>query len=157
MEVFIMENKKSIEKEFEVSPRNRKRKEEPKFPEFQEYYKRRLKEGNPITAEEVSDMFKDAFKDIFEGIFKAELDDTLGYSKYDYTNSTGENYRNGSYKKTLKSDIAGEFDVNIPRDRNGEYEPKIVKKYQTDISSIDDKILSMYACMDEYRSHKQSY
>ena len=82
---------------------------------------------NPITANEVSDMFKDAFKDIFEGIFKAELDDTLGYSKYDYSNSTGENYRNGTYKKTLKSDIAGEFDVSIPRDRNNEYEPKIVK------------------------------
>ena len=140
-----MENKKSIEEEQKISPRNRKRKEEPKFPEFQEYYKKRLREGNPITAEEVSDMFKDAFKDIFEGMFKAELDEQLGYSKYDYQNSTGENYRNGSYKKTLKSDIAGEFDVDIPRDRNGEYEPKIVKKYQTDISNIDDKILSMYA------------
>lgn len=78
-------------------------------------------------------------------MFNAELDNTLGYSKYDYTNSTGKNYRNGTYTKTLKSDIADEFDVNIPRDRNGEYEPKIVKKYQTDISSIDDKILSMYA------------
>lgn len=143
-----MENKKSLEtfeEEQKVSPRNRKRKEETKFPEFQEYYKKRLREGNPVTAEEVSDMFKDAFKDIFEGIFKAELDDTLGYSKYDYNNSTGENYRNGSYKKTLKSDIAGEFDVDIPRDRKWIYEPKIVKKYQTDISSIDDKILSMYA------------
>ena len=140
-----MENKKLNEEGQSISPRNRKIKEEPKFPEFQEYYKRRLREGNPITAEEVNNMFKDAFKEIFESMFKAELDDTLGYSKYDYQNSNGENYRNGSYKKTLKSDIAGEFDVNIPRDRNGEYEPKIVKKYQTDISSIDDKILSMYA------------
>ena len=142
-----MKNKESFEviKEEQISPRNRKRKTKPRFPEFQEYCKQRIKEGNPITADEVSNMFKDAFKDVFECIFEAELEDELGYSKYDYTNSTGENYRNGSYKKTLKSNIAGEFDVGIPRDRNGEYEPKIVKKYQTDISNIDDKILSMYA------------
>ena len=53
-------------------------------------------------------------------------------------------------KFSLKSDIAGEFDVEIPRDRNGEYEPKLVKKYQNDVSSIDDKILSMYAKGNEH-------
>ena len=87
-----------------------------------------------MQAYEAEDLFKEAFKDVFETMFQSELEDELGYSKYDYQNSTGENYRNGSYTKTLKSNIAGEFEVEIPRDRNGEYEPKIVKKYQTDIS-----------------------
>ena len=138
-----MENKELTS---EKSIRQRKRKtEEERIPGLKDYCLKRLKEGNPITAEEINNMFKDAFKDVFKGIFEAELEEELGYSKYDYSNSTGENYRNGSYPKTLKSDIAGEFEVEIPRDRNGEYEPKIVKKYQRDISSIDDKILSMYA------------
>ena len=109
-----MENKKQINEELNeelqneeyIPPRNRKRKTEPKYPEFAELCKRRLREGNPITAVEINDMFKEAFKDIFEQMFKSELDEELGYSKYDYQNSTGENYRNGSYKKKLKSDFA---------------------------------------------------
>ena len=134
------------DEEANIPPRNRKRKDKPsKYPIFQEYFKQRLREGNPVQAYEVEDLFKEAFKGFFENIFQSELEDELGYSKYDYKNSTGENYRNGSYTKTLKSNIAGEFDVEVPRDRNGEYEPKIVKKYQNDISNIDDKILSMYA------------
>ena len=100
---------------------------------------------------------KKHLRDSLKICFNQSLKMKIGYSKYDYQNSTGQNYRNGSYTKTLKSNIAGEFDVEVPRDRNGEYEPKTVKKYQTDISSIDDKIPSMHAKGDEYRSHKQSY
>ena len=134
------------DEEANIPPRNRKRKDKPsKYPIFQEYFKQRLREGNPVQAYEVEDLFKEAFKGFFENMFQSELEDELGYSKYDYKKSTEENYRNGSYTKTLKSNIAGEFDVEVPRDRNGEYEPKIVKKYQTDISNIEDKILSMYA------------
>ena len=111
----------------------------------EEFIKERYKSGNPLTADEIHNIFKDAFSDIFESCFQSEIEDKLGYSKYDYQNKETDNSRNGYSKKKLKSDIAGEFEVEIPRDRNGEYEPQLVKKHQKDISSIDDKILSMYA------------
>lgn len=110
-----------------------------------DYIKERYREGNPITKEEVNEVFKDAFSEVFEQIFQAELESKLGYSKYDYKNKETSNSRNGHSKKRLKSDIAGEFEVKIPRDRNGEYEPQMIEKYQRDVSSIEDKILSMYA------------
>ncbi|MDD3014355.1 MAG: IS256 family transposase [Candidatus Gastranaerophilales bacterium] len=113
--------------------------------ETKEYVKQRYKEGNPVKAEEVNEAFKDMFKDFFEQMFQTEMESKLGYSKYDYKNKETENSRNGYSKKRLKSDIAGEFEVNIPRDRNGDYEPQMVEKHQRDISSIEDKILSMYA------------
>ncbi len=112
---------------------------------FKNYVKQRLREGNPLKAEELQDMFKDAFAEFFEAAFNAELESELGYSKHDYKSKETKNSRNGYSKKTLKSDIAGEFDVNIPRDRNGEYKPQIVEKHKRDVSSIDGKILSMYA------------
>ncbi len=112
---------------------------------FKDYVKQRLREGNPLKAEELQDMFKDAFAEFFEAAFNAELEDELGYSKYDYKSKETKNSRNGYSKKKLKSDIAGEFEVDIPRDRNGEYKPQLVEKHQRDVSSIDDKILSMYA------------
>ncbi len=110
-----------------------------------DYITQRYREGNPITKEEVNEAFKEAFSEVFERIFQGELESELGYSKYDYKNKTTGNSRNGYSKKRLKSDIAGEFEVNIPRDRNGDYEPQMVEKHQRDISSIEDKILSMYA------------
>jgi len=110
-----------------------------------DYITQRYRDGNPITKEEVNEVFKDAFSEVFEKIFQGELESQLGYSKYDYKNKLTENSRNGYSKKRLKSDIAGEFEVNIPRDRNGDYEPQMVEKHQRDISSIEDKILSMYA------------
>lgn len=132
------------------------RKREVKYPEFQAYVKQRLRDGNPLSGSELQDMFKEAFSGFFEAAFNSELDDELGYSKYDYKNRSGENARNGTYSKTLKSDLAGEFQVDVPRDRNGDYEPQIVKKHEKDISSIDDKIISMYAkgmSMDAINSH----
>lgn len=121
------------------------KKENEELNPFKDYVKQRLRSGNPLRAEELQDMFKDAFSSFFESAFQSEIEDELGYSKYDYQNKETGNSRNGYSKKKLKSDVAGEFEVDIPRDRNGEYEPQLVKKHQKDISSIDDKILSMYA------------
>ncbi len=126
--------------------KDRKRKERTSSPFVNnEYIKERYKQGYPLTVEEIQDAFKDAFSEIFENCFNSELEEQLGYSKYNYQAKDIENSRNGYSKKTLKSDIAGEFEVDIPRDRNGDYEPQLVKKHQRDVSSIDDKILSMYA------------
>lgn len=63
----------------------------------------------------------------------AELEDELGYSKYDNKNKQTDNSRNGSYKKTVTSS-QGDVELDVPHDRNGEYEPQIVRKHQTDIS-----------------------
>ena len=80
-----------------------------------------------------------------ENGLEAELDDELGYSKYDYKNKATDNSRNGHSSKTLRTSF-GEVDVSIPRDRKGEFEPQVLKKNQTGISQdIEEKILSMYA------------
>ncbi|SJZ95927.1 Transposase, Mutator family [Cetobacterium ceti] len=82
--------------------------------------------------------------DTVQSMLEAEIEDELGYSKYDYKNKDTSNTRNGYYPKTINS-TNGEFTIDIPRDREGEYEPKVIKKFENDISSIEDKILSMYA------------
>ncbi|WP_442878134.1 transposase [Cetobacterium sp.] len=69
----------------------------------------------------------------------------LGYTKYDYRNKDSNNSRNGYSSKKLKSS-AGEIEVNVPRDRNSEYEPQVIKKHQNTIGQdLEAKIISMYA------------
>ena len=95
------------------------------------------------TAQDLSSALKNMFKDALQEMMNAEFDNSMGYSKYDKkTDKT--NYRNGSTKKNLKSEF-GEFDFETPRDRNGEFEPKIVPKNTRDVSGIEDKIISLYA------------
>ena len=72
------------------------------------------------------------------------MDEKLGYSMYDYQNKDTDDSRNGYSKKTVTSPL-GTIDLDIPRDRKGEFDPQIVKKNQTDISNIEDQVLSMYA------------
>ena len=92
----------------------------------------------------VQNLVKELTSGLIQGIMDAELDDTLGYSKYDYKNKQTENSRNGSYPKTVSSS-QGDIDLTVPRDRRGEYEPQIVKKHQMDISAIEDKIIFLYS------------
>lgn len=87
---------------------------------------------------------KDLMKSVIEESLEAELDEDLGYSKYDFRDKETDNRRNGYSQKTVKSS-AGEFDISIPRDREGEFEPQLVKKHQRDVTGIEDRILSMYA------------
>jgi transposase-like protein len=77
-----------------------------------------------------------------EAALNAELDDHLGYSKHEPSRS--DNSRNGFTSKTLRTED-GQFEIDTPRDRNGSFEPQIVKKQQTRFTSMDDKILSLYA------------
>ena len=94
------------------------------------------------TAQDLSSAIKDLFKDSLQEMMNAEFDTSMGYAKYDKkTDKT--NYRNGVSKKTLKSEF-GEFEFETPRDRNGEFEPKIVPKNKRDVSGIEDKIISLY-------------
>jgi transposase-like protein len=98
----------------------------------------------PEDAEGVQSMLKDLLGDTLQGMLEAELEEDLGYSKYDFKSKATDNRRNGYSKKTVTSSM-GDIELDIPRDRDGEFEPQIVKKHQTDISSIEGQVLSMYA------------
>jgi transposase-like protein len=94
---------------------------------------------------DIQDLFKETIAEFMENGQDAELDDELGYSKYDYKNKDTDNSRNGHSSKTLRTSF-GDVEVAVPRDRKGEFEPQLLKKNQTSISQdIEDKIVSMYA------------
>lgn len=95
------------------------------------------------TADDVAEAIKDMFKDTIQGMINAEFDTTIGYEKNDNM-ITKSNYRNGKSKKTVKSKF-GEFNLDVPRDRNSEFDPIIVPKHQRNISGIEDKIINLYA------------
>mgnify|MGYP003440696604 CR=1 FL=1 len=81
---------------------------------------------------------------MLERLLQNEMDSHLGYQKHSAIGDHSGNSRNGKHKKTVKSNY-GDIELEIPRDRNGEFEPKIIKKHQRTISAFDDKIISMYA------------
>lgn len=101
-----------------------------------------------LDVEDYSDLrsvFKEMVGEVLENGLEAELDDELGYSKYDYRNKDTENSRNGYSRKSVKTS-AGSVEIAVPRDRNGEFEPQIIKKNETSLADdIEEKILSMYA------------
>ena len=81
---------------------------------------------------------------------ESKLEQKLGYEKSnrisnDVEKEMSKNYRNGYSKKTVKTQL-GEVDIKIPRDRNGEYEPKIISKYNRNADGMEEKILALYAC-----------
>ena len=92
-----------------------------------------IAEYQPTTAGEAQGMLKDLLGDTLQELLESELEDELGYSKYDYINKETDNHRNGYSKKNVISSM-GEIQLNVPRDRKGEFEPQVVKKRQTDIS-----------------------
>ena len=100
-----------------------------------------LKEYNPETTEDIHSALKNLTAELIEEMLIAELDDHLDYDYGD--KPLGLNTRNGTSGKTLKSS-GGEVRIEVPRDRDGSFEPKIVKKYEKDISNIENQIISMY-------------
>lgn len=113
-------------------------------PERKAFINSLLEHYQPSDASDVQEMLKDLLGDTLQGMLEGEMDQKLGYSKYDYQNKDTDDSRNGYSKKTVTSSV-GDIDLDIPRDRKGEFEPQIVKKNQTDISNIEDQVLSMYA------------
>jgi putative transposase len=81
---------------------------------------------------------------MLEKLLQNEMDEHLGYEKHSPIGDNSGNSRNGRTKKTLRSNY-GSIELEVPRDRNGNFEPIAVKKHQRSISSFDDKIISMYA------------
>ena len=107
-----------------------------------EEYKRRLESGNPVTIEELENELKILIKEMIEAATQEELTSHLGYEKNEKSDT--DNDRNGYSKKSLKSKY-GEIEVNIPRDWNSTFEPKLVKKRQRLLDGTEDLILSLYA------------
>jgi putative transposase len=103
-----------------------------------------INEQKFTSPTEVLTAMKSMFKDILQETLEAEMDSQLGYDKYDISEKRTPNSRNGYSKKTVKSEL-GAVELNIPRDRNGEFESKILPKYQRNITGIEEKIMALYA------------
>ena len=101
-----------------------------------------LQEYDIETADDIQDALKDLLSGTLKEMMETEMDDHLGYEKYE--RSDEKNYRNGTKSKRVRSKY-GEFEVDVPQERNSSFDPKVLPKRQKDISAIDDKIISMYA------------
>jgi putative transposase len=87
---------------------------------------------------------KELTKALVERMLAGELNHHLGYAKHDVAGHGSGNSRNGKSPKTLKGEV-GEITIEVPRDRNGTFEPQLIEKHQTRFEGFDAKILSMYA------------
>ena len=114
------------------------------MPAAKEQIRQIITENNINNVADVYTLLKDSFKDILQELMEAELDSALGYQKNQKGDIHTDNKRNGHSPKKLKSQY-GEFQIDVPRDRNGEFEPKLIPKYQRDISGIEEKVISLYA------------
>ena len=115
-----------------------------------EIMKEYVRSQNFTSTDEIMAAMKDMFKDVLQEVMECELSEELGYEKSERLsgvdcNNKSKNYRNGYSKKTVKTQL-GEIDVRVPRDRNGEFEPKIIGKYNRNADGMEEKILSLYAC-----------
>ena len=113
------------------------------MPVAKEQIRQIIADNNLNSVADVYTLLRDGFKDILQELMEAELDATLGYEKNNKGNVETSNKRNGHSPKNLKSQYGG-FRIDVPRDRNGEFEPKLIPKYQRDISGIEEKVISLY-------------
>lgn len=115
-----------------------------------ELMKQYVDSQNFTSTTQIMQAMKELFRDAIQQVMESELDVELGYEKSERMSDSendnlSKNYRNGYSKKTVKTQL-GEIEVKVPRDRNGEYEPKIIGKYNRNADGMEEKILSLYAC-----------
>ena len=101
-----------------------------------------LQEYDIQSAEDIQEALKDLLGGTIKEMMEAEMDDHLGYQKSQRSDS--DDYRNGYKSKRVNSSY-GTMDIQVPQDRKSTFEPQVVRKRQKDISTIDQKIISMYA------------
>ena len=101
-----------------------------------------LQEYDIQSAQDIEAALKDLLGGTIQSMLEAELDNHLGYANYERSSNT--DYRNGTKPKVLRSSY-GEIPIDVPQDRDGDFEPKIVQKRKKDISGIEQKIIAMYA------------
>ena len=120
------------------------RKESPSPKKMEEYWRRakKCKSIEELLSNDGPLSF--LFKDTVEMMLKEEMTEHLGYEHNDTRSKKTENSRNGKYSKKVKTE-SGEVEIDIPRDREGEFEPKILPKYKNKNSDMEKKIIGMYA------------
>ena len=109
-----------------------------------EIFKTLIEDYNIKDTNDIKDMLKDLLSGTIQTMLEAEIEHGLGYAKHSMKDKTTSNARNGHSKKTVRSEY-GNIDLDIPRDRNAEFEPQIIPKYQREITGIEGQILSLYA------------
>lgn len=97
------------------------------------------------TPEDISSALKDMFGEALSEILNAELDTELGYEHGEKAPKNTSNRRNGKTRKTVRSSEFGDVDIAVPRDREGSFEPQIVKKNQKSVTGVEERIIAMYA------------
>ena len=100
------------------------------------------------STADIMQAMKEMFRDVIEQVMEVEMDDELGRERCqrsDEPEGQAKNYRNWYSKKTVKTQL-GEVEIKVPRDRQGNYEPKIIGKYDRNAEGMEEKILALYAC-----------
>ena len=107
---------------------------------------------------DIQTKLKRLFAGTIEQMLEAEMDEQLGYEKNSVLGNNSGNSRNGYGRKTITGDY-GDCEIAVPRDRNGEFEPKIIEKRQTRTDEIEQKIMAMYAkgMSQHFRRQKTSF
>lgn len=125
-----------------MAPRKKMTEEEKRR---QELVKELLKVSPVKNGEDLNDLMKEFIAQMVGGVLQGEMDDHLGYEKYDNENKDTTNSRNGYGDKTIHTSY-GDANLKVPRDRDGEYDPVIIKKYEKTVNAeIEKKVISMYA------------
>src|SRR3954453_3845838 len=97
-------------------------------------------EGLQLTGE--GGLLQQLTKRLLESALEGEITDHLGYDKHDPAGKNGGNSRNGTRAKTVLTDV-GPVEIAVPRDREGSFEPKIVKNRQKRLSGVDEMVISL--------------
>lgn len=122
-----------------------RRNESPEKKRRRELIRELLKETPLNDGEDFNALMREMMAEVLEGSLEGELDAELGYTRYDYRNKDTDNSRNGFSQKTMHTS-QGDMELKIPRDRNGDFEPKIIAKHQNTLNQdVEAKIISMYA------------
>ena len=103
-----------------------------------------ISQYQPQNVEDMENALKDIFGPMFEAMLQGEMNAHLGYENNDYGAKTTANRRNGYGQKTIKT-TRGNVEINVPRDRDASFEPKVIPKREKDVSGIENKVLAMYA------------
>lgn len=110
----------------------------------QEQVKQFIKDNDIQSVEDIQNVLKDMFAEALEGMLEAEMDTHLGYQKHEDAKKETTNRRNGHSTKNVRSDY-GQIDLEIPRDRDGDFDPVVVKKGQRNVTGIEDQVIALYA------------
>ena len=110
----------------------------------QDQVKQFIKDNEIQSVEDIQNVLKDMFAETLQGMLEGEMDTHLGYQKHEDAKKETANRRNGHSAKTVRSDY-GEVGLEIPRDRESDFEPVIVKKGQRNVTGIEDQVIALYA------------